>query len=88
MEKIPAEVGCACCSANEGLQDAKLIPIEDGQQFLLYGGAVLSFQCGTIYGTIWKYTVNNNVWVEIGGMMEPREEHSVLPVENMECPKH
>ena len=64
------------------MQDAKLIPVEDGHQFLLYGG---SFNGDNWQDKIWRYTVANNSWDVIGTMIEAREEHFVLPVEDMEC---
>ena len=65
------------------MQDAKLIPIEDGHRFLLYGG---SFAGVSWEDKIWSYTVADDAWEVIGTMLEPREEHSVLPVQNLECP--
>ena len=79
-DQIPAEVEAL---KNQGLQDAKLIPINDGHQFLLYGGSFGGFSWED---KIWKYTVANNSWEVIGTMLEAREEHAVVPVENIKCP--
>ena len=60
-----------------------MITVDDGRQFILYGGY---WSRESREDRIWHYTIADNSWEVIGVMMEPREEHFVLPVENLECP--
>jgi len=53
-DQIPPEVG-----ASIGLEFAEVLPINDGSELILYGGAP-----GSITDEIWKYTVETNSWTK------------------------
>ena len=66
----------------EGLQDSQMFPINGGRQILIYGG---SFSGGLIQDRIWRYSFDNDVWEELGKMLNEREEHVVIPVHGLQC---
>jgi len=52
-DEIPPEK-----EASNNLQDAQMITVNEGSEFLLYGGYLNQ----TYLDTIWKYSVVNNTW--------------------------
>ena len=63
-----------------GLQDAQLVPINDGRELLLYGG-----KADSVIDEIWKFSLAENSWSKVGTMLFPREELIVLPVVGIHC---
>ena len=74
-EQIPPEEG-----ATMGMEYPSILPIKDGEEFLVYGG----FK-GSIHKGIWKYTVADNSWIRIGSTLIPKAEHVALAVSGIDC---
>jgi len=53
-DEIPPEEG-----GSTGLQYAEMLPVNDGSDFILYGGATPSYK-----DDIWKYNVETNSWTK------------------------
>jgi hypothetical protein len=62
---------------------AKLVPINFGSELLLYGG----YYNGTNVDDVWKFSGSNLSWSEFGRMLSIRDDHVVIPVDDIECPK-
>jgi len=63
------------------LNHGQLLTINGGTELLLYGGWQGDFQ-----GSIWKFVEKDSSWAKYGDMLQPREEHVVLPVHAVKCP--
>ncbi len=62
---------------------AKLVPINFGSDLLLYGG----YYNGTTVDNVWKFSGSDLSWSEFGRMLSIRDDHVVIPVDDIECPK-
>ena len=60
---------------------AKLAPINDNYEALLYGGFY-----GKTVQTIWKFSGFDLTWSEFGNMLSSRDDHVVIPVDGVQCP--
>ena len=63
-----------------GLNHAQLVPIGGGTELLLYGGYQGSYQ-----GDIWRFMEASSTWEKLGTLLQPREEHAVLAVNEVKC---
>ena len=61
----------------------KVVPINFGSELLLYGG----WYNGTPVDNIWKFSGSDLSWSEFGKMLYNRDDHVVIPVDDIECPK-
>jgi hypothetical protein len=62
---------------------AKLVPINFGSDLLLYGGV---YDGATVLN-IRKFSGSDLSWSEFGRMLSIRDDHVVIPVDDIECPK-
>ena len=65
---------------------AKLVPINDNYEALLYGGFYGPWPGGNNTQKIWKFSGFDFAWSEFGDMLSPRDDHVVIPVDGVQCP--
>ena len=61
---------------------ARMVSINEESDLLLYGGNYN----GTTMNTIWKFSGSTNSWSEFGTMLTIRDDHLVLPIDEISCP--
>ena len=61
---------------------ARMVSINEESDLLLYGGNYN----GTTMNTIWKFSGSTNSWSEFGTMLTSRDDHLVLPIDEISCP--
>ena len=59
-----------------------MFSINDGSELILYGGFA-----GYYLADIWKYSVADDTWTQVGNMTSPRYGHLVIPVTAVKCPE-
>ena len=74
---LPQEIG-----STTGLRRAQMISINEGKELLIYGGKTNV----KIFSSIWKYSVLNDSWSQIGALLEPRSDFAVIEVIGIDCP--
>ena len=74
IDVLPSDVG------GGGLEDAYMVPINEGREVLLYGGLAQTYS-----DEIWKFSLAENSWTKVGTMLYPREQLIVLPVKGIQC---
>ena len=58
-----------------------MMSINGGSELLLYGG----FEGTSTQSGIWKFTLADNAWTQIGNMIVPRDDHFILPANGLSC---
>lgn len=64
-----------------GLDGSQMFSINDRSELILYGGFA-----GVYLADIWKYSVADDSWNQVGNMTTTRYGHVVIPVTNVKCP--
>ena len=59
-----------------------MFSINDGSELILYGGFA-----GEYLPDIWKYSVADDTWTQVGNMTSPRYGHHVIQVSGVICPE-
>jgi hypothetical protein len=65
-----------------GLDGSQMISVDDGSELILYGGFA-----GEYLSDIWKYSVQDDSWAQVGNMTTTRYGHLVIPVTAVKCPE-
>ena len=70
---------------NSSICNSKLVPIKDGSELLLYGGC----HGNVVQNGIWKFSSSfgYNSWSEFGKMILRKDDHIVVPFDEIKCPK-
>jgi len=57
------------------------VSINGGQELLISGG----YDGSKTQSSIWKYSLVDKVWSEHGQLINPRNDHVVLPIDDISC---
>ena len=77
---VPSKFDCTgdCYTA-----DIRAVSVNDGSALILFGGRRPYSGQGT--RAIWKYSLKNKEWSNIGNMTTDRWSHAVFPVYGIDC---
>ena len=80
MISVPSKFDCTgdCYTA-----DIRAVSVNDGSALILFGGRRPYSGQGT--RAIWKYSLKNKEWSNIGNMTTDRWSHAVFPVYGIDC---